>query len=271
MDEKEIQRRIQNGRDFMKLEMYEEDYSSDQDLKKPQPPLCKAPLRETTIALPKDFSHLSIGTDFLKIINGRCSHRVYTPEVMTLEELSYVLWCSQGVKDIRGKKYATLRTVPSGGARHAFETYLAIRNVEGLPQGFYHYLPMTHSLECINETSIDSFIGNSLSGQVWADKCAVCLYYSMVAYRAEWRYGIFAHRVALIDAGHVTENVYLACESIGLGGCAVAALDGKYCDKQFELDGEEEFIFYSMPIGHIQKEDKQAEDSFYAFVKEENY
>lgn len=271
MEEKEIQQRIHNGRNFMKTEMDVEGYTSDQDLKKPQPPLYKEQIRETSIPLPKDFNHLSIEKDFLKIINSRCSHRVYTQEAMTLEELSYVLWCSQGVKDIRGKKYATLRTVPSGGARHAFETYLAIRNVEGLPQGFYHYLPMTHSLECIDESNVGNFIGASLSEQIWADKCAVCLYYSMVAYRAEWRYGIFAHRVALIDAGHVTENVYLACESIGLGGCAVAALDGKSCDKKFQLDGEEEFIFYSMPIGHVKKDDKQAEDVFYAFVKEENY
>lgn len=271
MEEKEIQKRIQNGRNFMKTEMDVEGYTSDQEQKKPQPPLYKAQVKDTTITLPKDFSHLSIEKDFLKIINGRCSHRVYTQDAMSLTELSYVLWCSQGVKDIRGKKYATLRTVPSGGARHAFETYLAIRNVEGLPQGFYHYLPMTHSLECIEESSVEDFIGASLNGQVWADKCAVCLYYSMVAYRAEWRYGIFAHRVALIDAGHVTENVYLACESIGLGGCAVAALDGKDCDQKFQLDGEEEFIFYSMPIGHVKKEDKQAEDAFYAFVKEENY
>ncbi len=271
MDEKEIQERISNGRNFMKMKMDVEGWSSDQDQKKPQPPLCKAPMCENSIPLPKDFSSLSIENDFLKVINERCSHRVYTQEALTLTELSYVLWCSQGVKDIRGKKYATLRTVPSGGARHAFETYLAVKNVDGLPQGYYHYLPMTHSLECIEEIPLDSFIGESLSKQVWADKCAVCLYYSLVAYRAEWRYGIFAHRVALIDAGHVTENVYLASESIGLGGCAVAALDGKMCDEKFHLDGEEEFIFYSMPIGHIQKSNKQAEDAFYAFVKEENY
>ena len=255
----------------MKTQMEIEGYSSDQDLKKPQPPLCKAPMCSTSIPLPKDFTHLTIENDFLKIINGRCSRRVYTQRSMTLEELSYVLWCCQGVKDIRGKKYATLRTVPCGGARHEFETYLAIRNVEGLPQGYYHYLPMTHSLECIAQEQVGSFIGTSLSGQVWADKCSVCFYWSMVAYRAEWRYGIFAHRVALIDAGHITENVYLACESIGLGGCAVAALEGECCDKRFQLDGTEEFIFYSMPIGHIQKENKQAEDAFYAFVKEENY
>ncbi len=271
MEEKEIKERIQNGRNFMKTVMEVEGYSSDQDLKEPQPLLCKEPMCTTSIPLTKDFSKLNIEQDFLKIINGRSSHRVYTEESMTLEELSYVLWCSQGVKDIRGKKYATLRTVPSGGARHAFETYLAIKNVKGLPEGYYHYLPMSHSLECIEETSLNNFIGTSLSNQMWAGKCAVCFYYSMVAYRAEWRYGIFSHRVALIDAGHVTENVYLACESIGLGGCAVAALDGKFCDNKFKLDGYEEFIFYSMPIGHIKKENKQAEDAFYAFVKEENY
>ena len=58
---------------------------------------------------------------------------------MSLLELSYMLWTCQGVKQIRGKKYATLRTVPSGGARHGFELYFVCQNVEGLTPGTYHY------------------------------------------------------------------------------------------------------------------------------------
>ena len=87
------------------------------ELKKPQPPLAKAPVTDQIADLPKDFSVLDIDNDFLGIINRRKSHRVYTDETISLAELSYLLWCTQGVKEIRGKSYATLRTVPSGGAR----------------------------------------------------------------------------------------------------------------------------------------------------------
>ena len=49
---------------------------------------------------------------------------------MSLLQLSFLLWATQGVKSIRGKSYATIRTAPCGGARHPFQTYLLVRQVE---------------------------------------------------------------------------------------------------------------------------------------------
>ena len=110
----------------------------------------------------------------------------------------------------------------------------------------------------------------TLMGQTWSAKGNVVFYYSMVAYRAEWRYGIHAHRVALIDAGHITENLYLACCAAGLGTCAIGAVDSALCDQVFELDGTEEFAFYAATAGKISEKDAQAEKDFYAFVKRDN-
>lgn len=271
MTEQEIKRRIAEGRAFAKCNVDEEsDYKSDQELKKPQPPLVKAAIKEDRIKLPTDFANLDINNNFLEIINTRSSHRVYTRNAITLRQLSYLLWCSQGVKEIRGKSYATLRTVPCGGARHEFETYLALQYVEGLKPGFYHYLPMTHELECLKEEEgFSDWIGASVKGQIWANKASVVFYWSMVAYRAEWRYGIHAHRVALNDIGFVSENLYLACTSIGLGTCASGAVDVNLADEKFGLDGDEEFIVLAQPVGTISQKDKQAELDFYAFVKEQ--
>ena len=91
----------------------------------------------------------------------------------------------------------------------------------------------------------------------------------MVFYRVEWRYGIFAHRVALIDAGHITENIYLASTALNLGGCAIGSVDGKYCDEVFGLDGVEESIMYAHPVGTISEADLEKEKDFYRFVKEQ--
>ena len=247
-----------------------ETYMTDQELKKPQPPLAKAAMTDNIMDLPRDFGSLDIRTDFLGIINDRKSHRVYTDKPMTLTELSYLLWCTQGVKDVRGKSYATIRTVPCGGARHEFECYMAIRNVDGLEPGLYHYLPMTHQIEFLGEChDMKGFISVSLQEQDWAVKAGVVFYYSCVFYRAEWRYGIWAHPVILMDSGHITENLYLAATSIGLGGCAIAAIDPVSANKEFGLDGEEETIFYAMPVGTVSPSDQKAEDEFYAFVREE--
>ena len=267
-----VQEKIQAGRKlfFNAVAETPEGYMTDQELKRLQPPLAKAPMTGNILDLPKDFSDLDIENDFLHIINTRKSHRVYTDQTIFLTALSYLLWCTQGVKSVRGKSYATLRTVPGGGARHPFECYMAVRRVEGLQSGLYHYLPMTHQLEFLGVVeNLEDMIGKTMQDQRWAEKASVVFYYSCVFYRAEWRYGVQAHPTVLIDSGHVTENLYLAATSIGLGGCAIASVDGPLANRVFGLDGEEETIFYAMPIGTVNPDDQEAEDAFYAFVRQE--
>ncbi len=281
MTEEAIKARIEAGRHFIARwdQPGDETFVSDQQKKLPQPPLVKAPMRETSIELPKNFEDLELNNDILSVINNRKSSRVYTQETMTLLQLSYLLWTTQGVKEIRGRSYATLRTVPCGGARHEFECYMIIQNVEGLEDGSYHYLPMEHRIELLATKaeieekygkSLRDIVSETLNNQVWAAKANIIFYYSMVAYRAEWRYGIRAHRVALIDAGHITENLYIACSAANIGTCAIGALNGALCDPLFELDGEEEFAFYAAPVGTISSKNAQVEQDFYAFVKRDN-
>ena len=270
MDEKLKKELIQRGRNFLHYDISGEDFVSDQDMKLPQPPLVKTNMRENSISLPTNFEDLEINNNFMDVINNRKSNRVYTDEPISILQLSYLLWASQGVKNIRGKKYATIRTVPSGGARHGFETYLMVRKVEGLKPGKYHYLPMHHEMEYLGEVeNIERTIDDSLCGQTWATKASVVFYWSLVCYRCEWRYGIYAHRPAMIDAGHVGQNLYLACTALGLGTCAIAAYDNNVCDPEFELDGDEELIVYTAPVGTISEKNKAAEDDIYAFVKEQ--
>ena len=256
----------------MKSDFDEEDFVSDQILQKPQPPLVKAAMRgeEARVALPRAFAELPYRRDFLDILRDRHSARVYTQEPLTLLQLSFLLWATQGVKGIRGKSYATLRTVPSGGARHGFETYLLVQNVEGLLPGAYHYLPTEHALEYLRAVDgPEEAVAASLCGQKWASKASVVFYWSFVPYRCEWRYSTRAHRPALIDAGHVGQNLYLACCALSLGTCAIAAFDHGVCCRLFELDGEEEFPVYAAPVGTVRPEDLEAEQSFYSFVQEQ--
>ena len=265
----EIQKKLINkGRNFMKsfsTSLYD-DFESDQDLKLPQPPLVKAPMRpsDSAIDLPRNFEALKIENDLIKVLTQRRSHRHYSMENITLLQLSFLLWACQGVKDIRGKSYATLRTVPSGGARHPFETYLLVRDIEGLKPGKYHYLPMNHQLEYLGEyDDYTRITDETLQGQTWAAKANVIFYWSFVAYRAEWRYGVFAHRMCLVDAGHVDQNLYIACSALGLGTCAIGAFSDEPCNALFSLDGEEEFIVYVAPVGTFQARDDSHEKAFY--------
>ena len=272
LDEELQKELIEKGRGFMRYVEPEawESFESDQQLKKPQPPLVKAPMRAESLSLPRDFEHLPLKTDFLKILTARKSSRVYTEEGLSLLELSFLLWATQGIKAIRGKSYATLRTVPSGGARHGFETYLLVCKVGTLLPGAYHYLPMSHSLEFLGEMADqEAKIKASLQGQSWAARSAVVFYWSAVPYRFEWRYGIYAHRPAMIDLGHVGENLYLGCAALSLGTCGIAAFDLTCCDALFGLDGTDEFIVYTAPVGRVAENNHQAEQAFYQFVEDE--
>lgn len=270
LTKEELQIRAQNRALMKKSGSKEpEGYKSDQQKMLPQPPLTKAPMGGEVTQLPRDFKALDFEKDFFEILMKRCSSRVYTEEPITLLQLSFLLWATQGVKGIRGRQYATLRTVPCGGARHPFETYLLVKNVEGLTPGKYHYLPMDHTLEFLGAVeNMDNAMDVSMVGQHWAVKSSVIFYWSFVPYRTEWRYGIYSHPASLTDIGHVGENLYLAATAAKLGTCGIGAYDQKFCDEMFGLDGEEEFIVYTETVGTIRPEDAQAEKDFYKFVEE---
>ncbi len=67
----------------------------------------------------------------------------------------------------------------------------------------------------------------------------------------EWRYHLAAHKVIAIDVGHVCQNLYLACESIGAGTCAIAAYDQEAFDRLLRIDGKDEFVIYLSPVGKV--------------------
>ena len=279
MEEKQVREQIEKGRAFLKSQDTAEreknggGYKTDQELKKPQPPLVKAPMTDNRVDLPRNFETLGLQDNLLELLKKRKSSRVYTQENMSLLQLSFLLWAAQGIKSIRGRSYATIRTAPCGGARHPFETYLLVRQVEGLLPGVYHYLPMTHQLELLEELedreAMTQLVDLSLCGQAWAAKANVVFYWSFVPYRSEWRYGIYAHRMVLADLGHVGENLYLACTALGLGTCGIGAYDQALCDKTFRLDGEEEYMVYAETVGTVKPQDEQAEQAFYSFVEEQ--
>lgn len=271
MEEKEIRQRIQDNRNFMKSGFGKQEYVSDQTKRLPQPPLVKAAVSDVKIPLTMEFESVLTQNSYLELVRRRQSERFFKPEPMTLDQLSFLLWSTQGVKGIRGNNYATLRTVPSAGGRHPFETYLAVFDVEGLSQGIYHYLPMEHQLEFIKPVDqIREETVSALNGQKWGGKAGVVFFYSAVAYRCEWRYSIGSHRVMLMDVGHIVENLYLSCGAVGCGTCAIAALDQEKADSLLGLDGEEEYAVYAAPVG-VSDPDKNAQETkkLYAFASED--
>ncbi|MDR1794826.1 MAG: SagB/ThcOx family dehydrogenase [Erysipelotrichaceae bacterium] len=249
---------IQKNREFLQFRLLDVE-PSDQEKKLPQPPLYKDPKEGAKlIDLPKNYRDAIVNNDFLDVIDQRKSDRVYSGETITLLQLSYLLWATQGVKAIRGQNYATIRTVPCGGARHEFECYLLVINVEGLAAGTYHYLPETHQLEFLKPVKDAPEMADILMRhQSWVKHSSVQFFWSLLPYRAEWRYSVYAHRIILVDIGHVGENLYLAATALGLGTCGIGAFDQKVCDDLFDFEGTDESTIYSATIGVNVKVEKE--------------
>lgn len=189
------------------------------------------------------------GIDLKKAINNRQSRRSYRHQPLSLEELSFLLWATQGIKQKLDDGHA-LRTVPSAGCRHAFETYLCILNVQGLAQGIYRYLPVEHQLLFeFTEENLSKRMCQAVFGQSYPESAAVTFIWTTIPYRMEWRYNIAAHKVIAIDVGHVCQNLYLACEAIDAGTCAMAAYDQDVIDELLRIDGQDEFTIYLASVG----------------------
>jgi SagB-type dehydrogenase family enzyme len=224
--------------------------SSAQSRGEPQPPL-ELPYDsgQRLFELPPPDTLALEPVDLRTIIEQRRTVRNYTDEALSIAELSHLLWCTQGVQDVRGS-YATVRTVPSAGARHAFETYLLVNAVDDIKHGIYRYLASAHQLTQLPlGENWTRRITQACMNQEQVARSAVTFMWVAVAERMCWRYGERGYRYMLLDAGHVCQNLYLAAEVIGCGVCAIAAYNDVALNRELELDGEELFVIYVASLG----------------------
>lgn len=245
--------RLDMHRYFLKdLIRREVDFSrTGQSRHLPPPPLQKpCPPEVPRIALPDGRTALDQFTLPLgQAITRRESVREYSPRPFSLQELSALLYATQGIRQFIHQACA-LRTVPSAGARHALETYLAVNRVESLPAGLYRYLPFDGQLAQLDrQPNIGRIAARACLNQDFVATAAATFFWTAIPARMEWRYGLAAHKVIALDAGHVCQNLYLACQAIGAGTCAIAAYDQEACDRLLGVDGTEEFTLYIAPAG----------------------
>jgi SagB-type dehydrogenase family enzyme len=84
------------------------------------------------------------------------------------------------------------------------------------------------------------------------EESAAVFIWTAVPYRTEWRYSALSAKIIAQDSGHLCQNLYLACEAIGAGTCAIGAYDQNRMDPILGVDGEEEFTVYVAPAGKVE-------------------
>src|SRR6185369_16551630 len=125
---------------------------------------------------------------------------------------------------------------------------------DGLESGLYRYLALDHAL--VHERAIENLpmrITAAAHGQSFAGQAAVTFIWTAIPERTEWRYAEASYKVIALDAGHVCQNLYLACEAIGAGTCAIAAYCQDLVDGLLGVDGDDEFTIYIAPVGKVSR------------------
>ena len=241
------------GKTFIERTKHHYLTAPDQRRGLPQPPL-ELPYDQNrpAIDLPDPQTCPVDATDVREAIQVRRSVRQYAPTSLSPHELSYLLWCAQGVKEVM-PGHATLRTVPSAGARHAFETYVLVNRVADIAPGLYRFAAIEHKLvQQPAGPDIAAQITAGCFGQRFVKHSAATFIWTAVPYRMNWRYGERGYRYLHLDVGHACQNLYLSAEAIGCGVCAIAAFDDDQMDRLLGIDGDSQFTIYVAAVGKKQ-------------------
>jgi len=183
-----------------------------------------------------------------EVLRRRKSVRVFAKKPLSLEQMSYLLWASNGIQRIEhGHEF---RTVPSAGALYPVETYLVVHNVEGLAPGVYHYAIREHALEEIKVGDFRREITLAALGQRICADAAVVFVWTAIFNRSKCKYRQRAYRYVYLDAGHIGHSLALSAVSLGLGSCQVGALFDDDVNSILGVDGVEESIVYMSVVGY---------------------
>ena len=180
-------------------------------------------------------------------LQKRRSRRNYSSTPISLADLSQLLWAAQGVT---GKTFEQLlRPAPSAGALYPHEIYVVAMNVDSLDPGIYHYSVRSHELELIKSGEFRKDVSGAALEQEMMGDADVTFILSAVFNRTRHKYGERGFRYIYIEAGHISQNIYLQAVSLELGSVAVGAFHDDKTNELIGVDGETEAAIYMHAVG----------------------
>ncbi|WP_319377800.1 SagB/ThcOx family dehydrogenase [uncultured Methanocorpusculum sp.] len=238
---------IQNAGDiFIDATKYPSTTRTDAALGRPEPTRPR-PSGNTRVLPDPLKNHLAM--DLTTALQTRRSLRMFTGSAITEEQLSYLLWATQGITG----QSEMFRSSPSAGAIHPIDIYVAIQNVTGLPIGIWRYYANGHMLELIEEgPNAISALGKACMMQPAVMRAPVLFCFVATPYRTVWKYGVRGYRDIFLDAGHLCENLYLAGTQEELGICGIGAFYDDEAHKALNLSKDQIFL-YAAACGHPKK------------------
>jgi len=180
-----------------------------------------------------------------------------TARSLALAEVGAVLYRAFGARiqvDVTGVQVLK-KGVPSAGGLHPTEAYLLVQRVEGLAPGLYHYQPVAHALEPLRELSsadANDLARRFVAAQPYFTHAPVHLIMASRFERNFWKYRNHAkaYRATILDAGHLSQTLYLAATELGLAAFITAAINEGDIEDAFGLDPMDQGVLSVSGFGH---------------------
>jgi putative peptide maturation dehydrogenase len=243
------------------------------DVPEPPPHFNASPQALTTIELPV----VRRDEGLFRLLSERRTTRNFDAAPLTREELSLVLYYTfgcHGYARVGERIVLVKKTSPSGGGLHPIEVYPLVVAVEGVDVGLYHYRAERHALDLIHPLDIDSareWLVEFTAGQTYLATAPVLLIMTARFARSFWKYRGSARNYAVLvmDAGHLSQTLYLVCEELGLGSFVSAAVNAANIEDRLGLDNLEEGILAVCGCGRPARERSPFDVSFEPYVPRE--
>ncbi|THB77380.1 MAG: SagB/ThcOx family dehydrogenase [Desulfobacteraceae bacterium] len=180
-------------------------------------------------------------------IAQRRTVRSYQSKPLSLEQLAQLMWAAQGITGKSGFK----RAAPSAGALYPMDLYVVADGacVEDLEAGVYHYEPAGHMLSPISDKSLLRDVARASLSQMWMATAPVNLLITAEYRRIEGKYGSRGERYAMIEAGHIGQNIFLQAEALGLKAGILGAFQDGEINRVLDLPHTHEPLII-MPVGY---------------------
>lgn len=190
---------------------------------------------------------------FAIVLNRRRSGRAFARDPVALRDLATVLHAAYGVTHLArlpgGRAGQPLRAVPSGGALYPLEVYVLAQRIESAPAGLYHYDPLRHVLERLPLRPDGDVSALTAYPELVMPAAAVVLVTAMF-WRTRFKYALRGYRFALLEAGHLGQNLMLAASALGLAVVPVGGVYDRRVEDLIGVDGVNESLVYVFSLGH---------------------
>jgi SagB-type dehydrogenase family enzyme len=186
-------------------------------------------------------------------IVGRRSERSFSGAPLSLNSLSQILFLADGVtgrQETSDGSVWELRAAPSGGGLFPIELYCIVRNVEHLERGLYVYDPRRHGLYELRRADLAAPLSQSLPSMETAihDTAAAIMLVAVMP-RIRFKYGERAYRFALLEIGHIAQNLLLAAQAEGASAVPIGGFLDDAANDVVGVDGLNEAVQYVVLIG----------------------